>query len=158
MIHRDSKFPVEHIGEKTNTNAMTKLLDMVIDSPESQFSVGETLIQEGKPLTDLYILKEGEVEIRRNHAPICRINSRGSCFGELSALLGVDTIASVVVTKPSTLVVVKNAASFLKENHAAALEVARLLAYRIRWMTLRASHQPEDDDDDEDSLFWRSRV
>lgn len=139
---------------------MTKLLDIVTEAPESQFSTGETLIQQGKPLTDLYILKEGEVEIRRNHAPICRINSRGSCFGELSALLGVDTIASVVVTKPSTLVVVKNAASFLAENHAATLEVARLLAYRVRWMTLRDSHQPddEDDEDDEDSLFWRSRV
>lgn len=135
---------------------MTKLLDIIIDAPESQFAIGETLIQQGKPLTDLYILKEGEVEIRRNHAPICKINSRGSCFGELSALLGVGTIASVVVTKPSTLVVVKNAASFLAENHAAALEVARLLAYRVRWMTLRDSHQS--DDDDEDSLFWRSRV
>ena len=135
---------------------MTKFLDIVGDAPESKFSVGETLIQQGKPLKDLYILKEGEVEIRRNHAPICRINSRGSCFGELSALLGVDTIAAVVVTKPSTFAVVRDAASFLSENHAATLEVARLLAYRVRWMTLSDSHQP--DDDDEDSLFWRSRV
>lgn len=141
---------------------MTRLLDIVIDAPESKFAVGETLIQQGTPLSDLYILKEGEVEIRRNHAPICRIKSRGSCFGELSVLLGMDTIASVVVTKPSTFVVVKNAASFLAENHMAALEVARLLAYRVRWMTFRDSHQldhdDEDDEDDEDILFWRSRV
>jgi CRP-like cAMP-binding protein len=135
---------------------MTKLLNFVSDASESTFSAGETLIRQGEVLTDLYILKEGEVEIRRNHAPVCRINSRGSCFGELSALLGVDTIAAVVVTKPSTFAVVRNAASFLSENHAATLEVARLLAYRIRWMTLRDLQHS--DDDDEDSLFWRSRV
>jgi hypothetical protein len=74
----------------------------------------------------------------------------------LSALLGVATIATVVTTKPSTIVVVKDAASFLAANHAAAMEVARLLAHRVRWMTLRDVHHA--DDDDEDSLFWRSRV
>lgn len=99
------------------------------------------------------------MEIRRNRAPICRIHSRGSCFGELSALLGVETLATVVVTKPSTFVVVKDAASFLSENHAAALEVARLLAHRIRWMTLRDPNPAADDDEnDDDSLFWRSRI
>lgn len=137
---------------------MTKLLDLLNDTPESKFAAGDTLIQQGMPLADLYILKEGEVEVRRNHAAICRIKSPGSCFGELSVLLGMDTIASVVVTKPSSFVVVKNAASFLAENHKATLEVARLLAYRVRWMTYRDSHRLDDDDDDEDSLFWRSRV
>jgi len=40
-------------------------------------------------------------------------------------------------------------------DYAASLGVARLLAHRVRWMTLRDVHHPADD---EDSLFWRSRV
>lgn len=135
---------------------MTKLLELIKDMPEIEYSAGETLIQQGKPLADLFILKKGEVEVRRNQIPICRIHTRGSCFGELSALLGVATIATVVITKPSTIVVVKDAAPFLANNHVAAMEVARLLAHRVRWMTLRDIHR--EDDDDEDSLFWRSRV
>jgi CRP-like cAMP-binding protein len=135
---------------------MTTLLDFVKDAPELEFSAGVTLIQQGKPLSDLYILKEGEVEVLRNNAPVCRIKSPGSCFGELSALLGTDSIATVVTTTPSTMVVVKDAASFLSGNHAATLEVARLLAHRVRWMTFREIDG--DDDMDENYLFWRSRV
>jgi CRP-like cAMP-binding protein len=135
---------------------MTTLLDIVPEAPEMKFSAGEILIQQGNSMSDLYILKEGEVEILRNNSPVCRINSPGSCFGELSALLGTESIASVVATKPSTMVVVKDAASFLSRNHAATLEVARLLAHRVRWMTFREIDS--DDDMDENYLFWRSRV
>jgi len=135
---------------------MTTLLDTVPEAPEMKFSAGEILIQQGNPMSDLYILKEGEVEVLRNNSPVCRISSPGSCFGELSALLGTESIASVVTTKPSTMVVVKDAATFLTGNHAATLEVARLLAHRVRWMTLRDIDS--DDDMDENYLFWRSRV
>jgi CRP-like cAMP-binding protein len=135
---------------------MTTLLDFVKDSPVLEFSAGETIIRQGAPLSDLYILKEGEVEVLRNNSPLCRIKSPGSCFGELSALLGTDSIATVVTTQPSTIVVVKDAATFLSGNHPATLEVARLLAHRVRWMTSREIDS--DDDLDENYLFWRSRV
>jgi CRP-like cAMP-binding protein len=135
---------------------MNTLLDFVKDAPELEFAAGEILIEQGKPLSDLYILKEGEVEVVRNRSPLCRIKSPGSCFGELSALLGSESIATVVVIRPSTMVVVKDAASFLAVNHAAALEVARLLAHRVRWMT--SNGLDRNDDMDENYLFWRSRV
>jgi CRP-like cAMP-binding protein len=135
---------------------MNTLLDLVKDAPEIEFAPGETLIHQGSPLSDLYILKEGEVEVIRNDTPVCRVKSPGSCFGELSALLGTESIATVIATKPSTMAVVKDAASFLAGNHAAALEVARLLAHRVRWMTF--NEFDGHDDMDENYLFWRSRV
>jgi CRP-like cAMP-binding protein len=135
---------------------MNTLLDLVKDAPELEFAAGDTLILQGNPLSDLYILKEGEVEVLRNNFPVCKIKSPGSCFGELSALLGTESIATVVATEPTTMVVLKDAASFLAGNHAATLEVARLLAHRVRWMTSRGFD--DDDDLDENYLFWRSRV
>jgi hypothetical protein len=93
------------------------------------------------------------VEVRRDHNTVCKIAKRGSAFGELAALLGVVPTASVLATKASTLRVLEDAATFFQTNHAATLEIARLLAHRVNWMTYNYVKEM----DDGDSVFWRSR-
>jgi CRP-like cAMP-binding protein len=132
---------------------MPTFLELAPDAPEVRFAPGESIIQEGRPLTCLYILKEGEVEIRRDHNTVCNIAKPGSAFGELSALLGVVPTASVIASKPSTVRVIEDAARFFQTNHAATLEIARLLAHRVNWMTYNYVKEM----DDGDSVFWRSR-
>lgn len=43
---------------------MPSLLELAGNAPERTFAPGEVVIAEGEPIDVLYILKEGEVEIR----------------------------------------------------------------------------------------------
>jgi CRP/FNR family cyclic AMP-dependent transcriptional regulator len=132
---------------------MPSFLDFAADASEIRFAAGEIIIKEGQSLTRLFILQDGEVEVRRDHTPVCKISKQGSAFGELSALLGVVPTASVIASKPTAMRVIEDAAAFFEGNPAATLEIARLLAHRVNWMTYNYVKEM----DDGDSSFWRSR-
>ena len=119
---------------------MTNLLELLSDFPEAEYAAGETLIEEGQPFEGLFVLKDGEVEVSREGVGICKISRAGSTFGEMSALLDELPSASVRATRNSKVVVVENALEFLRENSAAALDIARLLAYRVNWVTMNFAH------------------
>ena len=122
---------------------MTRLLEILGDVPGQEFEPGTLLIEEGKPLDQLYVLREGEVEITRGGVEICKISTSGSTFGEMSALLDTEPSASVKVSQPSNLLVIENPKAFLSENNGAALEIAKLLAYRVNWITLNFAQAKE---------------
>ncbi len=124
---------------------MSKLLEMVTGAPELQFAAGEVIIQEGKPLTALYLLKHGEVEIRRDQLSIGKISKVGSALGEISALLGVPPTATAIALTPCVFAVVEDAAGFVTGNHEATVEIARNLAHRLSWMTRTYVEQIYDD-------------
>jgi CRP/FNR family transcriptional regulator, cyclic AMP receptor protein len=124
---------------------MSKLLEIAGDAPELKFAAGDVIIAEGTPLTDLYLLKEGELEIQRESTSIGRISKVGSALGEISALLGVPPTATAIALTPCTFAVIPNAAAFLAANHEATLEIARNLAHRLSWMTQTYVEQIYDD-------------
>ena len=96
---------------------MSRLLELAGDAPEVEFVPGDVIIEEGRPLNDLYLLKHGEVEIRRDFMSIGNLTKPGSALGEISALLGVASTASVIALTPCTFVVIRDAAAFLARNH-----------------------------------------
>ena len=114
---------------------MSKLLELAGDVPELEFAVGEVIIEEGKPFHDLYLLKSGEVIIRRDQLSIGKITKAGSVLGEISALLGVPPTATAIALTPCRFAVIKDAAAFIAGNHEVTLEIARNLAARLSWMT-----------------------
>lgn len=124
---------------------MPSLLELAGDAPEKAFAPGEVIIAEGEPLDVLYILKEGEVEIRRDMMSIGKIAKPGAALGEIAALLGTAPAATVVAITPCTFTVVRDAAAFVTGNHEATLEVARNLAMRLNWMTRTYVDQIYDD-------------
>jgi CRP-like cAMP-binding protein len=124
---------------------MSKLLELAGDVPEVSFAPGDVIIEEGKPLNELFLLKSGEVEIRRDDLSIGRIAKIGSAIGEISALLGVPASGTVRALTPCTFAVVKDAASFVTENHEVTVEIARNLASRLAWMTHTYVEQVYDD-------------
>jgi CRP-like cAMP-binding protein len=121
------------------------LLELAVDAPERSFAPGEVVITEGEPIDVLYILKEGEVEIRRDMMSIGKIAKPGAALGEIAALLGTAPAATVVAIPPCTFTVVRDAAAFVTGNHEATLEVARNLAMRLNWMTRTYVDQIYDD-------------
>jgi CRP/FNR family transcriptional regulator, cyclic AMP receptor protein len=124
---------------------MSKLLELVGDVPEIHFATGDIIIKEGAPSGDLFLLKDGEVEILRDQMSIGRISKEGSALGEISALLGVPATATVVALTASTFAVVKDAASVIAADHEITLEIARNLARRLSWMTHTYVEQIYDD-------------
>lgn len=114
---------------------MSKLLELAGDVPERSFAEGEVIIGEGEPFHDLYLLKSGEVEIRRDQLSIGKISKVGSALGEISALLGVPPTATAIALTPCRFAVVENAAAFVTGNHEVTVEIARNLAARLSWMT-----------------------
>lgn len=124
---------------------MSNLLELAGDAPELKFAEGDVIIAEGKPFSDLYLLKEGEVEILRDSMSIGRISKVGSALGEISALLGIPPTATAMALTPCTFAVIPDAAAFLASNHEATLEIARNLAHRLSWMTQTYVEQIYDD-------------
>ena len=130
-----------------------RLLELIGDAPVVEFEPGDVVIKQRQALSHLYILKEGAVDIVRDGATISRVSNCGSTFGELSALLGITPTASVVAAKKSTFIDIDQPIAFLQENNEVTLEVARLLAHRVRWLTA----QYVDELEDGDSSFWLYR-
>ena len=115
---------------------MTRLLELLEGTTtERTVDEGETIIREDHPVQNMFILKSGEVEIVKGNTRICRIVSEGSTFGEMAVLLDSPATASVRALKESTFVVVDDPISFLSHNTEATLEVARILARRVEWVT-----------------------
>lgn len=121
------------------------MLELAGEVPELEFAPGEVIIEEGRPFTDLYLLKSGEVEIRRDQLSIGKISKAGSALGEISALLGVPPTATAIAITPCTFAVVKDAAGFVTGNHEVTVEIARNLARRLSWMTHTYVEQIYDD-------------
>ena len=132
---------------------MTSLIDSLKDAPELTFAPGDVIIKQGGDLNRIFVLVDGEVEVVKGDVPLYKISKVGSTFGEMSALLGIKPTASILAEKASTFKVIENPEEFLSQHASATLEVARLLAHRVRWLTINYAAEL----DDGESIFWRNR-
>jgi CRP/FNR family transcriptional regulator, cyclic AMP receptor protein len=114
---------------------MTTLLDLCRDLPVQHFAPGDALLTEGERSGRLYILIEGEVEVRKGDVEIPTITEPGSIFGELSALLGLPHTALVRALTPCRVHVIEQADAFLRSNPVVTYQLARLLAQRLNTIT-----------------------
>lgn len=120
-------------------NQIKAILDM---SVEINLQPGEYLIKEGEQTNDFYLVTKGTLAVEKfdpkymkNHQ-ITELTI-GEIIGEIGALTQEKRTASVVATKPSTLLKIsfKNLIDFAnKENHfyRIFLNMAKLLAHRTR--------------------------
>ncbi len=132
---------------------MTKLLELVGDAPVASFAKGETILRQGDPVDRIYVLREGGVHITKDGTSICSIDRPGSAFGEIATLLDIRSTATVTTNRESTFAVIENPLDSLRHQPAITLELAKLLAHRLRWLTMTYSEEI----DDGESVFWASR-
>ncbi len=64
---------------------------------------GETFLEEGGPLPDLYILLTGRFSVRKNGQQVAALSNPGELIGEMGFVLGKPPQASVVATASSTV-------------------------------------------------------
>ena len=99
--------------------------------PEKHFKKGETVLEEGNFGSKVYILKEGSVSIFASGNQICKVNTPGTIFGEISALLEGDYSATVIAESDSVFNAIDDLSKLIDENHLACQKIARMLALRL---------------------------
>ena len=109
----------------------TTLLSFSQRLPTEFVPAGEVLLPEGARTGLLFILVDGQVEIRKGDVQIEIVTGPGALFGEISALLDTPHMATVKTITPARVARIENAATFLQLHPDLALEVARLLAQRL---------------------------
>ncbi len=114
---------------------MSELLAMCADLPLEALPAGAVLIAEGAEPGRMLVLVSGEVTVERDGTPFARIDSPGSVFGEMSAVLGKSATATVRATSPVEVRVVDDPLGFLRERPGAALSVLRTTAARLDGLT-----------------------
>ena len=116
-------------------NSMRDLLDHCQSLPEVRYGKGEILLSEGDKTGLIFILIDGEIDIIKKDFRVARVAEPGAILGEISALLDIPHMATVLASAPSRLYKVENHADFLKSNTDFCYPLAVLLAQRLNTVT-----------------------
>jgi CRP/FNR family cyclic AMP-dependent transcriptional regulator len=98
--------------------------------PVSTFEPGQTVLTAGSKTGQLFILRQGHVEIVRDGLQIATVSEPGAVFGELALILDKPHTADVRAIERSEFHVAE-ASSLLGEDVAALLYVSAILARRL---------------------------
>jgi len=98
--------------------------------PIAVYEPGETVLEAGSTTGQLFILRNGAVEVIRDGLQIATVSEPGAVFGELSVILDKPHTADVHALKRSEFHVAQ-ASSLLTDNVAALLYVSAVLARRL---------------------------
>ena len=96
---------------------------------------GEIIIEQDGESSELFILRSGTVEVRRDSQLVAVIDEPGAILGEVSMLLASPSTADVVARDEVVLTVIEDPESFFADFPRLALAVARQLAERLARVT-----------------------
>ena len=114
---------------------MRAILDYCHGGIECEIPAGTDLIHEGGATGHLYVLIEGRLEVLKGDTIVAVITEPGAVLGEMSVLLDQPHTATVRAASNSTIYEFSDAGSFLRDQPAVALLIARLLAQRLNVAT-----------------------
>ena len=114
---------------------MRTVLDYCTGGIRRDVSAGTLIIHEGGTPGHLYVLIEGRLEVVKGTTVVASIAEPGAVVGEMSVLLEQPHTATVRAASDSTVYEFSDAASFLRDQPAVALLIARLLAQRLNVAT-----------------------
>ncbi|MCU0968948.1 MAG: cyclic nucleotide-binding domain-containing protein [Rubrivivax sp.] len=103
--------------------------------PERAVAPGETLVREGEPGGQVWVLVSGALEVRRGGVLVNTVERPGSMIGEVSSLLGSAYGATVTAVAPSVLRVAADGADWMASDAAIVRHVAVGLAERLNHVT-----------------------
>src|ERR1700693_3139587 len=114
---------------------MRAVLDYCSGAVQRTVSAGTLILHEGSTTGHLYVLIEGRLEVVKGDTVVASIVEPGAVVGEMSVLLDKPHTATVRAAADSTIYEFGDAASFLRDQPAVALLIARLLAQRLNVAT-----------------------
>ena len=114
---------------------MRAILDYCTGGVQRSVSAGTLIIDEGGTTGHLYVLIDGRLEVVKGDTVVAIIAEPGAVLGEMSVLLDQPHTATVRAASDSAVYEIGDAASFLRDQPAVALLIARLLAQRLNVAT-----------------------
>ena len=96
---------------------------------------GMSLIEQGGRTGQLYVLKDGELEVVRDGKHVTTVKTPGAVIGEMSVLLDVPQTATVRAVSEVEFFVIDNALEVLRQHPDWLMQIARLLAQRVNATT-----------------------
>jgi CRP/FNR family cyclic AMP-dependent transcriptional regulator len=110
---------------------MREILDYCIGGVKRNVPAGALVIHEGHTTGHLYVLIEGRLEVVKGDTVVATITEPGAVLGEMSVLLDKPHTATVRAASGSVIYEINDAASFMRQQPAVAILIARLLAQRL---------------------------
>jgi CRP/FNR family transcriptional regulator, cyclic AMP receptor protein len=107
---------------------------------------GMALIEQGGRTGQLYVLKEGQLEVVRDGKHVSTIKTPGAVVGEMSVLLDMPQTATVRAITEVEFFVIDNALEVLHGHPDWLLQIARLLAQRVNATTALLTRDKSEDD------------
>ena len=107
---------------------------------------GMALIEQGGRTGQLYVLKEGQLEVLRDGKHVSTIKTPGAVVGEMSVLLDMPQTATVRAITEVDFFVIDNALDVLHGHPDWLLQIARLLAQRVNATTALLTRDKSEDD------------
>ena len=107
---------------------------------------GMDLIEQGGRTGQLYVLKDGELEVLRDGKHVTTIKTPGAVIGEMSILLDAPQTATVRAVTEVDYFVIDNAIEVLRSHPDWLLQIARLLAQRVNATTAQLTRDRGGDD------------
>jgi CRP/FNR family cyclic AMP-dependent transcriptional regulator len=114
---------------------MRAVLDYCSGAVQRNVSAGTLILHEGSTTGHLFVLIEGKLEVVKGDSVVASIVEPGAVVGEMSVLLDQPHTATVRAASNSTIYEFSDAGSFLRDQPAVALLIARLLAQRLNVAT-----------------------
>jgi len=106
---------------------------------------GMVLIEQGGRTGQLYVLKDGSLEVTRDGRHVTTLKTPGAVIGEMSVLLELPQTATVKAVTEVDYYVIDNAIEVLRTHPEWLLQIARLLAQRVNATTAMLTSQHDDD-------------
>ena len=114
---------------------MRAVLDYCTGGVERTVPEGTLVIHEGGKTGHLFVLLQGKLEVIKGDSIVAVLTEPGAMLGEMSVLLDQPHTATVRAASDATIYEFDDAASFLRDQPAVALLIARLLAQRLNVAT-----------------------
>lgn len=118
---------------------MDVTLDLFRNEKEGiSFDAGQTIFSAGEPGDAMYVVLEGEVELRI-HDTVVEILGPGEPFGEMALIDRAPRIATVVAKTACKLVAIpeKRFLFMVQQTPYFALQIMKVIAERLRKMDMR---------------------
>jgi CRP-like cAMP-binding protein len=110
---------------------MRDILEYCIGGLRRNVPAGTEVLHEGGRTGHLYVLIEGRLEVVKGDTIVATITEPGAVLGEMSVLLDTPHTATVRAAQDSVIYEIDDAASFLRQQPAVSLMIARMLAQRL---------------------------